>query len=60
MSKLTAFALLTASWLTWLLAGFAAGGIAVVLERAITLVRASDTFARLRQQLLARPRFLIR
>jgi len=39
--KLTAFAMVAATWAAWILAGLAAGGAAVAIERAIHLIRAS-------------------
>jgi len=39
--KLTAFAMVAATWAAWILAGLAAGGAAVAIERAIDLIRAS-------------------
>jgi hypothetical protein len=53
-TKLTAFALVAATSLMWLLAGFSVGGVAGALERAITLIRTSDTFRRLKSAVLAR------
>jgi hypothetical protein len=47
MTRLTSFSILAASWAMWLLAGFSAGGVVVVLERAITLVRESSGYRRL-------------
>jgi hypothetical protein len=55
MSRLTTFSLLTASWMMWLVAGFSAGGMVVVLERAITLIRGSDGFRRLMFSLRGQP-----
>jgi hypothetical protein len=37
--KLTAFAMVAATWAAWILAGLAAGGAAVAIERAIYLIR---------------------
>ncbi len=37
--KLTAFAMVAATWAAWILAGLAAGGAAVAVERAIYLIR---------------------
>ena len=39
--RLTAFALVVATWATWILAGLSAGGVAVALDRAVYLVRTS-------------------
>jgi hypothetical protein len=39
--KLTAFAMVAATWAAWILAGLAAGGAAVAIERAIYLIRTS-------------------
>jgi hypothetical protein len=51
MTRLTSFSMLAASlacsWATWLLAGFSAGGMVMVLAQVITLVRQSDGFRRL-------------
>ena len=44
--KIASFAILQASWITWLLVGFSTGGIAVVLERIITLVGRTRTVRR--------------
>jgi hypothetical protein len=54
MTRFTTFAINTSSWMMWLVAGFSAGGAAVFLERAITLIGASDTFRRFKTALLAR------
>ncbi len=39
--RLTAFALVVATWATWILAGLSAGGVAGALDRAVYLVRTS-------------------
>jgi hypothetical protein len=39
--KLTAFAMVAATWAAWILAGLSAGGVAVALDRAIFLIRTS-------------------
>jgi hypothetical protein len=39
--KLTAFAMVAATWAAWILAGLSAGGVAVALQRAIDLIRTS-------------------
>jgi hypothetical protein len=39
--KLTAFAMVAATWAAWILAGLAAGGAAVAIERAVSLIRTS-------------------
>jgi len=39
--RLTAFAMVAATWAAWILAGLAAGGAAVAIERAIYLIRTS-------------------
>lgn len=41
--KLTGFAMMGATWITWVLAGLSVGGIAVALERAIYLIRTSES-----------------
>jgi hypothetical protein len=53
-TKLTAFAIVVATSLMWLLAGFSVGGVAGALERAITLIRTSDTFRRVKSAVRAR------
>jgi hypothetical protein len=47
MTRLTSFSMLAASWAMWLLAGFSAGGVMMVLAQVITVVRQSDGFRRL-------------
>ncbi|MEO5768301.1 MAG: hypothetical protein ABIS92_08105 [Polyangia bacterium] len=37
-----AFAIAEAGWFAWLLSGFSTGGIAVVVERAVTRLRESE------------------
>ena len=49
--RLTGLAITGATWLAWLLAGFAVGGIAVALDRAISLIRGSETVRQLQQRL---------
>jgi hypothetical protein len=39
--KLTAFAMVAATWAAWILAGLSAGGVAVAVQRAIDLIRTS-------------------
>ncbi len=51
--KLTGFAMLGGTWVTWVLAGLSTGGLAVALARAVTLIHASDGFGRLKKELLA-------
>jgi hypothetical protein len=46
--KLASFVVMEASWISWLLAGFSMGGIGVVLDRAITLLRGSELLRRFR------------
>jgi hypothetical protein len=47
MTRLTSFSMLAASWAMWLLAGFSAGGVVMVLAQVITLARQSDGLRRL-------------
>jgi hypothetical protein len=54
MTRLTAFAIVAITWMTWLIAGFTAGGMVVVIERLVTLIRTSDGYRRLKARLLTR------
>jgi hypothetical protein len=40
-SKLIGFAMLSATWISWVLAGLAVGGLAMALDRAIYIIRSS-------------------
>src|SRR6266478_4083641 len=40
--KLTAFAMMGATWIMWLLVALSVGGVVVALERAIYLIRTSE------------------
>lgn len=51
--RLTAFAMLGATWVMWLLIGLSVIGLAIVLERAYFLLTSRDDAAALRQELLA-------
>jgi biopolymer transport protein ExbB len=51
--KLTAFAMMGATWIMWLLVALSVGGVAVALERAIYLIRTSENVRKLKQQILA-------
>jgi biopolymer transport protein ExbB len=51
--KLTGFAMMGATWIMWLLVALSVGGLAVALERAISLIRSSENIRRLRSQVLA-------
>lgn len=53
--KLTAFAMVAATWAAWILAGLAAGGVAVALERAIYLLRTSVSARKLQSPILIAP-----
>jgi biopolymer transport protein ExbB/TolQ len=50
--KLTAFAMMGATWVMWLLVALSVGGVAVALERFIYLVLTSENVRRLKQQIL--------
>jgi hypothetical protein len=54
MTRLTSFAIISSTTVLWVLAGFSAGGMAVVVERVITLIGGSDRFRRLMMALRAR------
>ncbi len=49
--RLTAFALLGATWVMWLLIGLSVIGLAIVLERAYYMLSSSDDFRRLKDDL---------
>jgi biopolymer transport protein ExbB len=51
--KLTGFAMMGATWIMWLLVALSVAGLAVALERAISLIRSSENIRRLRAQVLA-------
>jgi biopolymer transport protein ExbB len=51
--KLTAFAMLGATWVMWVLVGLSVGGLAVALERAIYLLRTSDNVRKVKKDLQA-------
>jgi biopolymer transport protein ExbB len=50
--RLTAFAMLGATWVMWLLIGLSVVSIGIVLERAYYYLASSDDFRRLREDLL--------
>jgi len=52
-TKLTSFAMMGATWVMWLLVGLSVGGIAVALERALTLLLRRDNIRKLKTQVLA-------
>ena len=52
--KLTAFAMIAATWTAWILAGLSAGGVAVAVQRAIDLVRTSVNVRRPKTPILLR------
>lgn len=54
--RLTAFALLGATWVMWLLVGLSVIGLAIVLERAYYLATTKDDVPRLRRDMLDRLR----
>lgn len=54
--KLTAFAMMGATWVMWLLVALSVGGMAVALERLIYLILTSENVRRLKQQILAQLR----
>jgi len=51
-AKLTAFAMLGATWVMWVLIGLSIGGLAVAFDRAIYLLRTSDNVHRLKKEIL--------
>jgi biopolymer transport protein ExbB len=51
-AKLTAFAMLGATWVMWVLIGLSIGGLAVALDRAIYLLRTSDNVHKLKKEIL--------
>jgi biopolymer transport protein ExbB len=51
--KLTAFAMMGATWVMWLLVALSVGGVAVAIERAIYLITTSENVRKLKQQILA-------
>jgi biopolymer transport protein ExbB len=51
--KLTAFAMMGATWIMWLLVALSVGGVAVALERAIYLILTRENVRKLKQQILA-------
>ena len=51
--KLTGFAMMGATWIMLLLVALSVAGLAVALERAISLIRSSENIRRLRAQVLA-------
>ncbi len=50
--RLTAFAMLGATWVMWLLVGLSVIGLGIVLERAYYLLASNDDFRRLREDIL--------
>jgi len=50
--RLTAFAMLGAAWVMWLLIGLSVIGLGIVLERAYYYLASSDDFRRLRDDIL--------
>jgi len=50
--KLTAFAMMGATWIMWVLVGLSIGGIAVALERAIYLISTSENVRKLKVEIL--------
>ena len=50
--RLTAFAMLGATWVMWLLIGLSVIGLGIVLERAYYYLASSDDFRRLRDDVL--------
>lgn len=50
--RLTAFAMLGATWVMWLLVGLSVLGVAIMLERAYFFVSTRDDIAKLRKDLL--------
>ncbi len=54
--RLTAFAMLGATWVMWLLVLLSVVGLAIVLERSYYLFASRDDIAKLKQDLLARLR----
>lgn len=50
--RLTAFALLGATWVMWLLVGLSVVSVGIILERAYYYLSSSDDFRRLREDLL--------
>jgi biopolymer transport protein ExbB len=55
--RLTAFAMLGATWVLWLLVGLSIIGVAIILERTYTFMSTRDDIAELKKQIL---RFLNR
>jgi hypothetical protein len=51
-AKLTGFAMLGATSVTWVLVGLSVGGLAVALDRAVTLIRTSDSVRHLKKEIL--------
>jgi biopolymer transport protein ExbB len=51
-ANLTAFAMLGATWVMWVLIGLSIGGLAVALDRAIYLLRTSDNVHKLKKEIL--------
>jgi biopolymer transport protein ExbB/TolQ len=51
-AKLTAFAMLGATWVMWVLIGLSIGGLAVALDRSIYLLRTSDNVHKLKKEIL--------
>jgi len=51
-AKLTAFAMLGATWVMWVLIGLSIGGLAVAFDRAIYLLRTRDNVHRLKKEIL--------
>lgn len=49
--RMTGLAMTGATWVAWVVAGFAVGGIAVALDRVISLIRSSDKVRHLQQRL---------
>src|SRR3954471_20393138 len=50
--RLTAFSMLGAAWVMWLLIGLSVIGLGIVLERAYFYLASSDDFRRLREDVL--------
>ncbi|HET6147654.1 MAG TPA: hypothetical protein VFH68_08985 [Polyangia bacterium] len=55
--RLTGFAVLSATWIAWVLVGLSMGGVAVALQRVIYLISTSRNMGKLKAQIrgLLRP-----
>ncbi len=51
-NRLTGFAMTGATWIMWILVALSAGGTAFALERAISLILASQSARKLKGQIL--------